>query len=147
MAQAPGYNKLLGWTGAPIMPTPSAVGEIMRTIARRSGINVIGVDIGGATTDVFSVFGEVFNRTVSANLGMSYSVSNVLAETGLANVLRWLPFEMDEEDLRNRIKNKMIRPTTIPQTLTDLQVEQALAREALRLAFDQHKLLAVGTFS
>lgn len=144
MAQAPGYKKLMAWTGAPIMPTPSAVGEIMRTIAKRNEINIIGVDIGGATTDVFSVFGEVFNRTVSANLGMSYSVSNVLAETGLENVLRWLSFTVDEEDLRNRIKNKMIRPTTIPHTLRDLQIEQALAREALRLAFEQHKQLAVG---
>ena len=144
MAQAPGYRKLMSWTGAPIMPTPSAVGEIMRTIARKNNISVIGVDIGGATTDVFSVFSDVFNRTVSANLGMSYSVSNVLAETGLENVLRWLPFAVPEEDLRNRIKNKMIRPTTIPQTLKDLQIEQALAREALRLAFEQHKLLAVG---
>jgi len=144
MAQAPGYKKLIEWAGAPIMPTPSAVGEIMRTIAKKNEINVIGVDIGGATTDVFSVFEEVFNRTVSANLGMSYSVSNVLAETGLENVLRWLPFKVDEEDLRNRIKNKMIRPTTIPQTLRDLQIEQSLAREALRLAFEQHKLLAVG---
>jgi len=144
MAQAPGYSKLMTWTGAPIMPTPAAVGEIMQTIARLNGINVIGVDIGGATTDIFSVFGEIFNRTVSANLGMSYSVSNVLAEAGMDNVLRWVPFEIDEEDLRNRIKNKMIRPTTIPQTLRDLQIEQAIAREALRLAFKQHKLLAVG---
>jgi len=144
MAQAPGYKKLMSWTGAPIMPTPAAVGEIMQTIARLNKINVIGVDIGGATTDIFSVFGEVFNRTVSANLGMSYSVSNVLAETGMENVLRWLPFEMGEEDLRNRVKNKMIRPTTIPQALRDLQIEQAIAREALRLAFEQHKMLAVG---
>jgi len=76
---------------------------------------VIGVDIGGATTDVFSVFQNVFNRTVSANLGMSYSVSNVLAETGLANILRWVPFENGEADLRNRIKNKMIRPRRFPR--------------------------------
>jgi len=144
MAQAPGYGKLKEWTGVPIMPTPAAVGNIIRTVSEREEINVIGVDIGGATTDVFSVFGEVFNRTVSANLGMSYSVSNVLAEAGLANVLRWVPFEMDEEDLRNRIKNKMIRPTTIPQAREELVIEQALSREALRLAFDQHKLLAVG---
>jgi hypothetical protein len=86
----------------------------------------------------------VFNRTVSANLGMSYSISNVLAETGLPNILRWVPFEIDESDLRNRIKNKMIRPTTIPCLLEDLKVEQAIAREALRLAFVQHKALAVG---
>ena len=144
MAQAPGYRKLMGWAGAPIMPTPGAVGQIMQTIARQQGINVVGVDIGGATTDVFSVFGEIFNRTVSANLGMSYSISNVLAEAGLDAIMRWVAFDLEEADLRDRIKNKMIRPTTIPQLLQELQIEQAIAREALRLAFVQHRELAVG---
>lgn len=162
MAHAPGYKNLISWTDAPIMPTPGAVGSIIQTIAQRQNIQVIGVDIGGATTDVFSVFknpnGEpIFNRTVSANLGMSYSISNVLAETGLDNILRWVPFELEargsspgvrgssqagEIEMRNRIKNKMIRPTTIPQTLEELVIEQAIAREALRLAFEQHKNLA-----
>jgi len=68
----------------------------------------------------------------------------VMAEAGIANILRWVPFAVDEVELRNRIKNKMIRPTTIPQTLEDLVIEQAIAREALRLAFDQHRALAVG---
>ncbi|MCP5006299.1 MAG: methylaspartate mutase [Planctomycetes bacterium] len=143
MAHAPGYNKLMSWTSAPIMPTPGAVGEIMQAIARKDHINVVGVDIGGATTDVFSVFDGIFNRTVSANYGMSYSISNVVAETGIENIMKWLSFEADEEDVRNRIKNKMIRPTTIPQLLEDLKIEHAIAREALRLAFEQHKSLAV----
>lgn len=144
MQQAPGYKKLIDMAGAPIMPTPAAVGLIMETIAKREHLNLIGVDIGGATTDVFSVFDGVFNRTVSANLGMSYSVSNVLAEAGLANIMRWVPLTIDEQTLRNRIKNKMIRPTTIPQTLDELQIEQAIAREALRLALIHHKSLATG---
>ena len=144
MAQAPGYKKLIAWAGAPIMPTPAAVGLIMETIAKKQGINLIGVDIGGATTDVFSIFQGVFNRTVSANLGMSYSISNVLAEAGLDNIMRWVPFSIDEQDLRNRIKNKMIRPTTVPQTLDELQIEQAISREALRLALIHHKSLATG---
>ena len=142
MAQAPGYKKLIDMVGAPIMPTPAAVGLIMETIAKREHINLIGVDIGGATTDVFSVFDGRFNRTVSANLGMSYSISNVLAEAGLANIMRWVPFTIDEQTLRNRIKNKMVRPTTIPQTLDELQIEHAIAREALRLALTHHKTLA-----
>ncbi|MEK7294808.1 MAG: glutamate mutase L, partial [Nitrospirota bacterium] len=103
MAQAPGYKKLIAWAGAPIVPTPAAVGFIMEALAKRDRINLIGVDIGGATTDVFSVYGGVFNRTVSANLGMSYSVSNVLAEAGLASIMRWVPFDVDEQTLRNRI--------------------------------------------
>ena len=148
MAHAPGYAKLIDWADAPIIPTPGAVGAIIQTVAEQKDIQVVGVDIGGATTDVFSVFenreGEAtFNRTVSANLGMSYSISNVLAEATLENILRWLPFDIDDGELRNRIKNKTIRPTTVPQTLQELTIEQAIAREALRLAFEQHKQLAV----
>jgi uncharacterized protein (TIGR01319 family) len=144
MAHAPGYKNLMAMTDVPIMPTPGAVGLLVETVAKKEKISVIGVDIGGATTDVFSVFQEIFNRTVSANLGMSYSISNVLAESGIGNIVRWLPMEIDERDLRNRIRNKMIRPTTIPHTLEDLKIEQAIAREALRLAFEQHKSMAVG---
>ncbi len=151
MAQAPGYKKLMSWTDAPIMPTPGAVGFIMQTIAKLENIQVVGVDIGGATTDVFSVFNEeleedvitaTFNRTVSANLGMSYSISNVFKEAGMQNVMRWIPFDMDERKLRNQVKNKMIRPTTIPQMMRTLVFEQAIAREALRLAFIHHKSFA-----
>jgi len=89
----------------PIMPTPGAVGDIMQLIAKRENIQVVGTDIGGATTDDFSVF---------------------------------------ERRLRNAIRNKMIRPTTIPQNLNGLIIEQAICREALRLAFVQHKQMAVG---
>jgi uncharacterized protein (TIGR01319 family) len=144
MAHAPGYRKLMEWTDVPIMPTPGAVGLLIENIGKSQGIAVLGVDIGGATTDVFSVFQGVFNRTVSANLGMSYSISNVLAEAGEKNIMRWLPMEMSAAEVRNRIRNKMIRPTTIPSTLEDLKLEQAIAREALRLALLHHMSMAVG---
>lgn len=142
MQQAPGYDKLKAMTHIPIMPTPGAVGKLVETVARDKGISVLGVDIGGATTDVFSVFQGQFNRTVSANLGMSYSVGNVLTSAGFPNVDRWLTTELAADDVRNRIKNKIIRPTTIPHLLEDLIIEQALCREALRLALDQHAQFA-----
>ena len=144
MQQAPGYKKLMSWTDAPIMPTPGAVGSLIEMIAEKEDITVVGVDIGGATTDIFSVFQGKFNRTVSANLGMSYSICNVLAESGLDNVLRWVPFDIDRKEMTNRIGNKMIRPTTVPQSLEELFIEQSIAREALRLSFKQHKEFAVG---
>ncbi len=147
MQQAPGYNKLLEWASEEVMATPNAVGKLLKEYAENEEINVLGVDIGGATTDVFSVFqdpsGErIYNRTVSANLGMSYSICNVLKEAGTENISRWLPFEIDPFEVRNRLRNKMIRPTTIPQAYEDLLIEQAVSREALRLAFDHHKSLA-----
>ena len=149
MSHSPGYDKLLRWTPAPVMPTPAAVGDMVRGYAESTGRPLLCVDIGGATTDVFSVFqnrqGEpVFNRTVSANLGMSYSVANVLIEAGAEAIGRWLPYEMDATEIRDRLRNKMIRPTSIPQTLEDLWLEQAVCREALRLALVHHRSLAVG---
>lgn len=147
MQQAPGYSKLLDWASEEVMATPNAVGKLLKEYAVQEGINVLGVDIGGATTDVFSVFqapdGErIYNRTVSANLGMSYSICNVLKEAGVENIARWLPFTIDPAEVRNRLRNKMIRPTTIPQTYEDLLIEHAVSREALRLAFEHHKSLA-----
>ena len=149
MQQAPGYSRLLEWTSEEVMATPNAVGKLLKEYAENEKLNVLGVDIGGATTDVFSVFlaenGErIYNRTVSANLGMSYSICNVLKEAKIENIARWLPFEIDPSEVRNRLRNKMIRPTTIPHTYEDLLVEHAVAREALRLAFDHHKSLARG---
>ncbi|MFZ2958547.1 MAG: glutamate mutase L [Candidatus Ozemobacteraceae bacterium] len=144
MSHAPGYPRLMKMTDVDIMPTPGAVGDIMQLIAKRRKQNTLGVDIGGATTDVFSVFGGTYNKSVSANYGMSYSITNVFADAGYENILRWVPFDIDERELRNRIANKMIRPTTIPALLEELVIEQACAREALRMSFEQHRMLAVG---
>lgn len=150
MQQAPGYSKLLEWASEEVMATPNAVGKLLKEYAENEKINLLGVDIGGATTDVFSVFLDhatnqrIYNRTVSANLGMSYSICNVLKEAGIDNIARWLPFDIEPNDVRNRLRNKMIRPTTIPQTYEDLLIEHGVSREALRLAFEHHKSLARG---
>ena len=149
MSHSPGYDKLLNWTPVPILPTPSAVALMVEGYAREKDIQMLCVDIGGATTDVFSVFNDsnqqpVFNRTVSANLGMSYSVANVLVEAGVEAIGRWLPYQLSGYELRDRLRNKMIRPTSIPQTKDDLWLEQAVCREALRLSLKHHTQLAVG---
>ena len=142
MAQAPGYAELIRWADAAVMPTPGAVGRIIQLMADRYCRDIVGVDIGGATTDVFSSFGGTFTRTVSANLGMSYSICNVLEEAGFENIMRWIPFGVDEVQISDWIAGKMVRPTTIPDTLHHLVLEQAVAREALRLSFEHHKSLA-----
>jgi len=149
MSHSPGYNELLNWVDYEVMATPNAFGNQIDNYAKETNQSVLAVDIGGATTDVFSVFKNkegkpIFNRSVSANLGMSYSASNVLIEAGVDNIKRWLTFDMDSSDIENRIRNKMLRPTTIPMDIKDLKLEQALAREALSLSFEHHISLAVG---
>ncbi|MCX6114408.1 MAG: glutamate mutase L [Proteobacteria bacterium] len=149
MSHSPGYGKLMSWSPVPIMPTPAAVGDIVQSYAQRTAQSVLCVDIGGATTDLFSVFPNrdgtsTFNRTVSANLGMSYSIANVLVEAGISQIKRWLPFEFTDTELADRLRNKMIRPTSIPQTIEELWIEQGVCREALRLSLAHHRSLAIG---
>jgi uncharacterized protein (TIGR01319 family) len=142
MSHAPGYEKLMKWTDVDIMPTPAGEGIAMQLIASQFKTNIIGVGLGGATTNVYSIFDDRFVRSVSANLGMSYSICNVLKEAGINNIRRWMPFQIDEKEIINMLRNKMIRPTTLPQTLKDLIMEHAIAREAIRLGFLHHKTLA-----
>jgi len=142
MSHAPGYPNLMKWTDVDIMPTPAGEGMAIQLIADTFKKNTIGVGLGGATTNVYSVVDSRFVRSVSANLGMSYSVSNVMKEAGLGDIMRWLPFDRDEEDIGRRLSNKMIRPTTIPQTLEELIIEHSVAREALRLGLGHHKSIA-----
>ncbi len=142
MKQAPGYETLSAWVDGDILPTPAAVGSIMEAAALRKKANVLGVDIGGATTDVFSVIEGMFFRSVSANMGMSYSAGNVLVESGIDKVVRWLPFHLPQNEVADRILTKLINPTSLPEDHLDLCIEQALATEALRLSFDQHRQVA-----
>jgi len=142
MSHAPGYPRLMKWTDIDIMPTPAGEGMAIQLIGDTFKKNTIGVGLGGATTNVYSVVDTRFVRSVSANLGMSYSVCNVMKESGIHNIIRWLPFDRDEEDIGRRLSNKMIRPTTIPQTLEELIIEHSVAREALRLGLEHHKSIA-----
>ena len=142
MSHAPGYDKLMTWTDVDIMPTPAGEGMAIQLIADTFKKNVLGVGLGGATTNVYSIVEGKFVRSVSANLGMSYSVTNVMKEAGIENIMRWIPFNLEEEEVSSRLMNKMIRPTTIPQTLEDLIVEHSVAREALRLGLVHHMTIA-----
>ena len=142
MSHAPGYTRLMKWTDIDIMPTPAGEGMAIQLIANTYNLNVLGVGLGGATTNVYSIVEGRFVRSVSANLGMSYSVTNVMKEAGIENIMRWIPFNLDTEEVASRLMNKMIRPTTIPQTLEDLIVEHSVAREALRLGLAHHRTIA-----
>ncbi len=138
MQQAPGYRAVSGAVADSVIPTPLGVMTALKIFAEAESKNILAVDIGGATTDVYSnVFGK-FYRTVSANFGMSYNLCNVFAKADRAQLGQWLHPSLKEADLRNYIGNKMLYPTTVPATDTALHIEQALARIALQLSLQQH---------
>jgi uncharacterized protein (TIGR01319 family) len=138
MQQAPGYKAVSSMVSDPVIPTPLGVMHSLKLIAETESKNILAVDIGGATTDVYSnVFGK-FYRTVSANYGMSYNLCNVFAKGSKSRLQQWLHPSLPETALRNYMGNKMLNPTLIPDNDATLHIEQALARIALQLSLQQH---------
>ena len=141
IVHSPGYQKLKERIDEPIIPTQAAIGEILYAYALEQGANLIGVDVGGATTDVYSVFDGVFNRSLNADFGISYGVCNIMKEAGVENIIRWIPVEMGENEVRNIIGNMMVHLAD-PHSPEELLVQHAVAREAIRLGMEHHKTIA-----
>jgi len=138
MSRAPGYERVQRLAHRGIIPTPQAAGRMVTLLEADEGCPVLAVDIGGATTDVFSAAGGVMYRTVSASLGMSYSLGNTLVEAGVDNFRRWMPLRPDNRTIRNSVYNKVVNPTRLPVGELQRQIDRAGAIEALRLALAQH---------
>jgi len=135
---SPGYDKLVKWVEGKIIPTQAAIGKILYAYAQERRMNLLAVDVGGATTDVYSVYNGVFNRSLNADIGMTYGISNIMKEAGVGNVMRWISDDLSEKEVRNIIGNIMALQ---PESLTDEEatVQRAAAREAIRLGLEQHR--------
>jgi uncharacterized protein (TIGR01319 family) len=144
VARAPGYDKLAKWSEMSILPSTAAIGYIIEAIAKAEQQDILAINIGEATTDVFSSFSDRFTRTVSGDLGVGSSLSNVVLEAGTRNILRWLPFELGEGELRNVLRNRSLHPYNRPEGDEELMIEHAVTREIIRLSIEQHKSSVVG---
>jgi uncharacterized protein (TIGR01319 family) len=138
MSRAPGYEKYKKWISATILPTPAAVGRLLALASKDLDAKILAVDIGGATTDVFTAQNGYVFRTVSANLGMSYSILNVVKQAGLDAVSELLDFNIERVELLDRIGNKYLRPTELPGSVEDVKIECAVASAAIREAVKEH---------
>jgi hypothetical protein len=128
------------WSPVPVLPTAKAFAYAIQYLARQDGINVLGVDVGGAASTVAAVIDEQLDLTIRSDLGLSHNADRILDRVTVESVSRWLPFEIDPSELRNMLYNKSIRHRTLPQTRNELLLEQAIARETLRLTLDDLRL-------
>ena len=96
-ALVPGLNTLTSWSQAPVMTSSQAFGYVIKYLAYMcgDGHNVLGVDIGGTTTTAAFVVGDEFGLVNCPDLGVSHSISRVISQTGIENITRWLPVELD----------------------------------------------------
>ena len=106
--QAKGLSKAAALLSDIMMPTPSAVLQAMELLAQgcegETGIgDLISVDVGGATTDVYSMadgMPETMNtvykgipepfakRTVEGDIGMRYSIRGIVDAAGVERIAR-----------------------------------------------------------
>lgn len=143
MEQAPGYHDIKKIVSDPIIPTPTGVLCALKLISQSMNKNILAFDIGGATTDFFSNIHGKFYRTVSANYGMSYSIANVLADTGAEKVWDYLkeifPDQPDSKNyIMNYIGNKMLNPDHVPINEYETVIEIVMAIQAISLSKNQH---------
>lgn len=137
LEQLPGYEQLRSWSSSTPVATATSLSSLVRFLAQHYAMNVTAVDIGGATTSVM-LAGEQgeFIPMVNSKVGVGSGIGAILQQAGLQRILRWLPFEAREEEIREFVLNTMLRPHVVPATSRDLLISQAFAREAMILTVE-----------
>ncbi|MFL5691140.1 MAG: glutamate mutase L [Ktedonobacteraceae bacterium] len=140
MQKLPGFAQLQRWSASAPMTTATSLSSLVRFLAQHYAMNVTAVDIGGATTTLM-LAGErgEFIPMVNAGIGIGPGLGAILQRVGLQRITRWLPFDINEEEVRQYVLNRMLHPQVVPTNLRDLQISQAFAREALILTIEATK--------
>jgi len=128
--------ELDGWAQGRLLPTSTAFGRITRFLSKiyDPAKGVLGVDIGASATTLSAAFkGETFIG-VYPELGLGENLPQILRLTKLEAITRWLTVDVSAKQVRDYIFNKVAYPTSIPVTTEDLVIEQAIARQAMRIA-------------
>lgn len=155
--QAKGLSKAAQLLSDIMMPTPSAVLAAMNLLAQgcegETGIGeLVAVDVGGATTDVYSVadgMPEAFNtvykglpepyskRTVEGDIGMRYSIHGIVEAAGISRVAQLSGLsEGRVEELVNHLR---ANTEQVPNGDEELErLDQALASMAVEEAVRRH---------
>jgi hypothetical protein len=137
--QIPGVDELNTWVGGGLLPSATAFGRViryLRALSKESDPNrgVFGIDVGASATTVAASFSEEVNLGVYPYLGLGEGLTEFLEYTRVEEIIRWLPMVVTEAQVREYIYTKALYPASIPVTTEDLAFEQALARQAMRVA-------------
>ncbi|HEU5346517.1 MAG TPA: glutamate mutase L [Ktedonobacterales bacterium] len=131
----PGYDRLRRLAAAPPMAAITSLGGVACFLAQRYAMNVVVADVGASSTVLAGATAEgEFVPGAQPVMGVGPGAGQLLRAVGAENVIRWLPFELDENSLREYVLRRMLRPHALPGSAIELEIEHALAREAMRMA-------------
>ena len=157
IVSAKGLSKATQLLSDILMPTPSAVLQAMELLSQgcegEAGIgDLVAVDVGGATTDVYSIadgmpkgmntvykgLAEPFaKRTVEGDIGMRYSVRGILEAAGSDRVAQIAGLQPSRvEELTSWLRENT---DAVPNGNEELeQLDHALAAMAVETAVSRH---------
>lgn len=134
--QVGGMDKLTEIASTTPLPSAYALGRIMRFSSELSGLSkaTLGVDLGSAATVLSVASTDQLQSSVCRSLGMGSSLEQALQQVSIGDVARWVPYDLSEGEILDTLYQKSRFPASLPLTAEALAVEQAMAREILRLA-------------
>jgi hypothetical protein len=133
-----GVDELENWSAGTLQPTAYAEGRMIRFLNQLSeaGQGLLGVDLGASHATVAAAFGRDLKLCVYPQLGLGESLSNLLRYTSLQEITKWLALDIPAEAVQEYLFQKSIYPASLPCTIEDLAIEQAIARQTLLLAMN-----------
>ncbi len=137
-----GADSLAAWSGFPLQPTATAFGRVVEYLWHReqhTDRGVLGIDLGAASTSVMACFDGLLTPVIRGHEGFIRNSLDAEDEADIARLRQWLPSDVEPEQVRAFLLNRTLHPLTVPQTLVDLWLEQAIAREMLREALRDAK--------
>ena len=137
--QLGGVDEVDMWTGGHLLPSVFTEGRIVSLLSKLygTGKSVLSVNLGASAATISAGFGDRLFSHAYPEYGMGSSVTDILQHTTTENIARWLQMDISAERINNYVYAKALYPNSIPATKDELQMEQALGREALRLALAQ----------
>lgn len=128
----PGYESLRAMQPAYIGTAVDDQALMVRYLAERFERNILALDAGAThSAGIMQAEGH-FSQAILADTGLGAGAIELLQHAGVAAIGRWLPFPIEEHELRDRLLNRLLHSITLPVDLDDLLLDQALLREALR---------------
>lgn len=154
--QAKGLSQISSMLSDIVMPTPAAVLAAMHLLAdgteNQEGIGeLLGVDPGGATTDVYSIASgdpqdmltvlkglpEPYEkRTVEGDIGMRYSLKGILEAVGVRHVAQLSG--LTEEEVLCQTDEWLEHKDWVPSDEKQQRLDDALAASAILVAVRRH---------
>jgi len=131
-----GVKDLDSWSGGGMLPTATAFGRVIQYLSQvyDSTKGVLGVDIGASATVLSAAFSGDLTQGVYPQFGLGPGLANLLDFCAISDITRWLHLNIHEDDVRHYLQNKALYPASLPATQEELAIEQALARQMMRLA-------------